>query len=79
MKVGEDKEENISKAESFAKELSQKGANVVVLPEMFNCPYEMNKFSDFAENIPGETTDSLSKLAQELNVYLIGGSIPVTT
>jgi len=52
------------------------GSDMVVLPEMFNCPYGYGYFKRFAEAYPGESTRLLSGLARELGIYIIGGSIP---
>ncbi len=52
------------------------GADIIILPEMFNCPYDSSFFSKFSENYPGETANFLSKLAGLHSVYIIGGSIP---
>ena len=48
----------------------------MALPEMFNCPYSNNYFREFGEPEEGETVKTLSALAKELGIYLIGGSIP---
>lgn len=49
---------------------------VVALPECFNGPYVMSKFHEFAEVVPtGVTSQVLSGLAKELNIYLVGGTI----
>lgn len=76
MEISENKEENLNKAEKMVIEASSNSADLVVLPEMFNCPYDNSFFPKFAEGFPGETTDFLSKLAKEQNVYIVGGSIP---
>jgi len=76
MMVEKDKEKNLKKAERLCGKVVEEGAEIVLLPEMFNCPYETELFPDYAEAIPGETTDRLSSLAKELEIYLIGGSIP---
>jgi omega-amidase len=52
------------------------GADIIVLPEMFNCPYDSSYFNRFSEDYPGETADLLSMLAALHSVYIIGGSIP---
>jgi predicted amidohydrolase len=76
MTVSEDKMQNVDKAESMIREAVENGAQVIVLPEMFNCPYENKYFPLYAEVYPGKTTERLSLLASELNVYLVAGSIP---
>jgi len=77
MSVVESKEENLTKAEEMLKRAAEDyNSDVLVLPEMFNCPYSNDFFPAYAEAFPGESTDRLSSLAKELKVYIIGGSIP---
>ncbi|WZL74202.1 carbon-nitrogen hydrolase family protein [Clostridiaceae bacterium 35-E11] len=76
MQVEENKDANIKKAEKLIREAAENGSQLVVLPEMFNCPYENKYFPLFAEEYPGETTTALAKLAKELSIYIVGGSIP---
>ncbi len=76
MKVVMDKKKNLAAAESMIREAADKGARVVALPEMFNCPYSNQYFRVYAEGESGETVKFLSTLAKELKICLIGGSIP---
>lgn len=77
LKVKNRKKENLAKAANMVRK-SAKNASIIVLPEMFNCPYDIDFFPAFAEKYPGETTNMLSSLAKELKILLIGGSIPET-
>ena len=43
---------------------------------MFNCPYETDYFSDFAEPIPGPSTELVSRLAEKFGIHIVAGSIP---
>lgn len=75
-KVYEDKYKNIENlAEIFASG-KVKGADFVVIPEMWNCPYIAKNFPKYAEHKAGDTILAMSTLAKKNNVYLIGGSIP---
>lgn len=77
MVVKSTKEENIKKAQNMICEAADKGAKIVALPEMFNCPYNNKHFREYAEAFPeGETIKMLSSTAKDKNIYLIGGSIP---
>ncbi|KYH35972.1 2-oxoglutaramate amidase [Clostridium tepidiprofundi DSM 19306] len=77
MIVTDNKMKNIVKAEEMIVKASEKGAKLVVLPEMFNCPYDKKYFAEFAESYPcGCTIKMLSKVSKENKIYLIGGSIP---
>lgn len=84
---------NLEVAERSVKEaVQQHGAQLVVLPEVFNSPYDNSAFPLYQESIPAlhtthtaimeldgvesQTTKFLSNLAKELNVFIVGGSIP---
>lgn len=75
--AGADKTVNLAKVQAKVTEAAHAGAKLVVLPECFNSPYAVTAFPKYAELIPaGETTQFLSQLAKQSNVFLIGGSIP---
>ncbi len=71
-----DKALTMEKAESMVREAAQNGANVVVLPEMFNCPYSKEYFKPFADAENGESVESMSRWARENGIILVGGTIP---
>src|SRR6188508_1098681 len=57
------------------REAASRGAQIICLKELFNAPYfcksqKADRF-DYAESIPGPTTDVIQKLARELEVVLI--------
>ena len=70
-----DKEDNKAKAKKLVEKAATNGAQVVVLPEMWNTPYSNNYFRPFAEPQDGPTVRFLSDLAKDNDIYLIGGSI----
>jgi omega-amidase len=76
MLVEDSKDNNLSKAEKMIKKAVNKGAKIVVLPEMFNCPYDTSFFRSYAEEEGGHTFSRLSKIAKDEGIILIGGSIP---
>ncbi|HOP75168.1 MAG TPA: carbon-nitrogen hydrolase family protein [Bacillota bacterium] len=77
MKVSDSKLENLKRAEALMKEARKGGADFLVLPEMFNCPYDNRYFPVFAEEgDTGETVRFLAEMAVSLQCYVIGGSIP---
>ena len=55
MMVTADKETNLKRAEELVKKAAQGGADMAVLPEMFNCPYDNAYFREYAEPKGGET------------------------
>ena len=71
-----DKEANLKLASEYVKRAADGGARVVSLPEMWNCPYSARYFRTFAEPADGPTVEFMSRLAGDLGIYLIGGSIP---
>ncbi len=77
MNVIDNKQENILKATSMINEAVNYNSNFIVLPEMFNCPYSNDKFIEYAEDEKTSTTlNSISKLAKQHGIYILGGSIP---
>lgn len=71
-----DKKVTMDKAERMVREAAENGANVVVLPEMYNCPYSKKYFQAFADAENGESLERMSAWAKENGVILVGGSIP---
>ena len=77
MNVVDNKEENLKKASSMIKKASSEGADIAVLPEMFNCPYENEKFIEYCENKENSSSlNTMRKLAKDLDIYILAGSIP---
>jgi omega-amidase len=77
MKVLDDKMLNLGKAISMIDLATKDGAEMVILPEMFNCPYDTNKFKAYAESRDSsKTLKAVSTAAKNHGVYLVAGSIP---
>jgi omega-amidase len=71
------KQQNITRACELIKQAATNGARLIVLPEIWNSPYGVKYFPQYAEAIPnGETVQALSACARQSNIYLVGGSIP---
>ncbi|MBU6174213.1 MAG: carbon-nitrogen hydrolase [Planctomycetes bacterium] len=68
--------ENIEKAISKIEEAAKQGANIVCLQELFNAPYpcqsEDHARFDWAESIPGPTSEAMSHAAKRLGVVVTG-------
>lgn len=85
MNVTDNKMKNNQKAYDMITQSAINGVDIVVLPEMFNCPYDINIFSSCAEEntlMPGNITDEsssllmLKKAAMDNGIYVVGGTIP---
>ncbi len=77
LQVSESKPENLNRAERLMRKAREGGADILVLPEMFNCPYDNRYFPVFAEEEQtGETVRFLAETAASLQCYIVGGSIP---
>jgi len=76
MACSKDPNENLAKAEWRIREAAGKGAQIVCLQELFRsqyfCRVEDPGLFDLAEPIPGPTTESLARLAHELQVAIVG-------
>ncbi len=71
-----DKEENLKRAREMLSEAAILGADLAVLPEMFNCPYDIRFFAGAAEGESGPSCEMLREEARFHNMVIVGGSIP---
>ncbi len=74
--VSNDKKANLRHAGIMIKQAAENGAKLVVLPEIFNVPYDTSIMADQAEVYPGETALFLSETARKNHCVVVGGSIP---
>ena len=73
--AGADKAANFATAQRLARRAAERGAALIVLPEVFSWRGVHADELRAAEPIPGPTTERLAALAAELRVHLIGGSL----
>lgn len=75
MECSDNVQANFDKAKQLIKEAAEKGAQLVVLPELFGslyfCHTEDYAPFELAEPIPGPTTNELGKLAASLGVVIV--------
>lgn len=75
--VRNDKSLNMDQADAMISQAVGRGCRLVILPEMFNCPYESELFPEYAETWPdGPTIRRLAAAAAKHQITLVGGSIP---
>ncbi len=69
---------NYSRAEELIREAADKGAELVVLPELFDTGYNFRSKAEIEEvagEIPdGSTTRFLMELSNELDVFIVAGT-----
>ena len=70
-----DKEANLQEAEGWIRRAHAEGARLVVLPEVFNWRGRGRDTAANAEPVPGPSTDRMSALAAELELFLLAGSV----
>lgn len=68
-------EENYERAEQLIREAASQGAEIIVLPEMWNTSYALEKLPELADVDGGRTKVFLANLATELHVHIVGGSV----
>jgi predicted amidohydrolase len=68
------KEENLAKAETFVRLAVERGATLIVLPEVFAWRGPRAEESAQVEPIPGPTSERLRALARRHQIHLLAGS-----
>ena len=76
MKVKDKKEDNLHKAARLIDNICKEDVDMVILPEMFSCPYNTKNFPIYAEEEGDYSYKLLSEISKRNNIYLIAGSIP---
>jgi omega-amidase len=86
--VTDDKAVNHATASDYLQRAAKAGAQLAVLPEIWNSPYATSAFAEYAEILPSvgddensSTVDSpsaqlLQQHAKDSNMWIVGGSIP---
>jgi N-carbamoylputrescine amidase len=68
--------DNLTRASEMLREAATKGVQLAILPELFLGPYfcqtEEHRFYDWAEAVPGPTSEALCKLAKETKMAIVG-------
>jgi predicted amidohydrolase len=75
MNAGPDKAANLERAERLVRVGAARGANLVALPEVFNWRGKRNEQAAAAETLDGQSLMLMSRLARELQIHLVAGSI----
>ncbi|KAA8541649.1 hypothetical protein F0562_022801 [Nyssa sinensis] len=80
LSVTSDKNINLVRARNSIEVAAKQGASLVVLPEMWNCPYSSDLFAkyaeDFGDNAASLSFSMLSEVASCQGITIVGGSMP---
>jgi predicted amidohydrolase len=69
------REKNVARALEMVEQAARRGADLAVLPELFNGYGDLATVIAEAEPIPGPTSNELCSVAREHGIWLCGGSI----
>ena len=75
MVASDDKAANLQEAQRWVRQAAAQGARVVALPEVFIWRGNKKEERSAAEPVPGPSSEFLARLARELGIYLLAGSI----
>ncbi|MEM2911183.1 MAG: carbon-nitrogen hydrolase family protein [Candidatus Bathyarchaeia archaeon] len=69
-----DKKANIQKMKEYTKKAKEQNAELVIFPELSLTGYVIrDEIYELAEKIPGPSTNTMEKLAKEIDMYIIFG------
>lgn len=68
-------EQNYERAEALIRQAAEQGAKIIVLPEMWNSGYALEKLEELADEHGARTQSFLASLSKELGVHIVGGSV----
>jgi deaminated glutathione amidase len=71
---GPDRARNLARATALVREAAARGARLIVLPEVMTWRGAREAEGENSEPIPGPTTEVMSSLARECNIYICMGS-----
>ncbi len=75
MAAGSDKTANLERAERLIRLAAARGASLVALPETFNWRGKRSAEAEAAEPLEGESLAVMARLARELGLHIVAGSI----
>jgi predicted amidohydrolase len=75
MAAGPDKPANLDRAERLVRAAAARDAALVALPEVFNWRGKRDAQADAAETLDGQSLALMSRIARELRIHLLAGSI----
>lgn len=76
LQVLADQTESLAQLEELCHRAAKSSVDMIALPEMFCCPYEVKNFPVYAEEEKGTVWQACSDIARRYSVYLSAGTIP---
>lgn len=67
--------ENEKRITAALREAAQAGADIAVLPELWNSGYDLENLENLAQKEKGSSMTLLKSLAKELKINIVGGSV----
>ena len=68
-------EHNMQKAEQMMVKAAKDGAQLLVLPELWNCGFAYDRINELAQDVSGEAVSLMRAVASDYKVMVVGGSI----
>jgi deaminated glutathione amidase len=75
MSSGTERAANLARGTALVRQAAERGARLVVLPEVFAWRGPRGDEAAVAEALPGPTSEALAALARELQIWLCAGSL----
>ncbi len=74
--VQKDIDKSLENVTNLIEKRQEPSPDIIVLPEMFTTPYEVERFAAYAQTENGSVLTFLRDLAMTHKAYVIGGSVP---
>jgi len=71
--IGGDKSGNLDRAERMIAKASKEGCQLIILPECLDLGWTHPSAKELSDEIPGETSNRLSRAAKEGNIMVVAG------
>lgn len=70
-------DQNFAQVAADVKEAAKAGADVIVIPEMWNTGYALDQLGDLADLDGQRTKQTLARLARDNQINIVGGSVAI--
>jgi predicted amidohydrolase len=77
LRVSEDVADNLNRAITLVQKAEAEGTDLIVLPEMFVCPYTHDAFKTYGQTVEGQWVNALKRLTGDMKATLVAGSMPI--